>query len=187
MSAPVVPPSPFLILTGQPWLPSVVDLLRRAREALTENQKHFLLAKPDAYFSRLLAGEGGLLVGGLSPSGALAGMSALVLFDTVQVAQTARAITCPAFPVVAGKVAVVQSFCTHPEFRRRDIALGVLQKAKELAPHRALFAQVSQDNACGRKKFDSAGFEEVGFWTEPDVQGLLREKVLVRFTPSAVP
>lgn len=146
------PFSPIELTTSD--IPQILDLIAAVRDALPEGEKHFLKPKTSAELTALLENGGSILAMKPRDEGRLA---ALTIVNREK-----------------GDMAVLQSVCVHPDFKRLGLVSALMEHSEGWARENSisfLLAKVATANQKSHRLFFSAGFmvarvgtdEELGY------------------------
>lgn len=153
-------------LMGKEDIPAFLDLQERARQALTDEQKHFL--KPRTAEDLKIHLDAGMPMIGLKDDKGHLCAQALIGYPYREDAVS----NLDGYPGMtkAGTVAIVQSLSVDPDIKGKGLAGKLLDVAGNLAAqhgHVALMAKVAQENTCSKQSFLKAGFEIASTGMDP--------------------
>lgn len=144
------PFSPIELTTSD--IPQILDLIAAVREALPEDEKHFLKPKTSAELTALLENSGSILAMKSRDGGSLA---ALTIVNRER-----------------GNTAVLQSVCVHPDFKRLGLVSALMEHGEKWARENSislLLAKVATANEKSQQLFFSAGFRVARVGTDEEL------------------
>lgn len=144
------PFSPIELTTSD--IPQILDLIAAVRDALPEGEKHFLKPKTSAELTALLENGGSILAMKPRDEGRLA---ALTIVNREK-----------------EDMAVLQSVCVHPDFKRLGLVSALMEHSEGWARENSislLLAKVATANQKSHRLFSSAGFRVARTGTDEEL------------------